>query len=83
MTLTITDIENRLNRLPLIALRQVGRNVGVAHSYAMRLGELRDAILAIAKGELEPLPYDKRHILQDPLLYNQDLVDAILAMNKN
>ena len=55
--------------------------MGVARFYAMRMDELREAILSIAKGEVEPLPIYKRHIKQPRLLYNQDLVDAVLEMN--
>ena len=47
----------------------------------MRLDELRESIIAIAKGEVEPIPIYKRHIKQPRLLHNQDLVDAVLEMN--
>lgn len=77
---SIAEIEARLNELTILAIRQVARNVGVAHVAALRRQEAIDAILSIAKGEIEPLPIDKRHILQDPLAYNQGLVDAVLAM---
>ncbi|MDE7082563.1 MAG: hypothetical protein K2O89_02510 [Clostridia bacterium] len=79
---TIVDIEKRLNELYKFPLQQIGRNVGVARFYSMRTEELREAILAIAKGEVEPLPIYKRHIKQPHLLYNQDLVDAVLELNQ-
>ena len=77
---SIAEIEARLNELTILAIRQVARNVGVAHVAALRRQEAIDAVLSIAKGEIEPLPIDKRHILQDPLAYNQELVDAVLAI---
>jgi len=78
---SIADIEKRLNELHKFPLQQIARNVGVARFYVMRLDELRESILAIAKGEVEPLPIYKRHIKQPRLHYNQDLVDAVLKMN--
>lgn len=79
---SIDDIEKRLNELYKFPLQQIGRNVGVARFYAMRMDELREAILAIAKGEVAPMPIYKRHIKQLRLHHNQDLVDAVLEMNK-
>ncbi len=79
---SIADIEKRLNELPKFPLSLIARNVGVARFYVMRMDELRGAILAIAKGEVEPLPYYKRHITQDPLMFNQDLVDAVLTFSE-
>ncbi len=79
---SIADIEKRLNELTRFPLQLIARNVGVARFYVMRQDELRVAILAIAKGEVAPLPYYKRHIKQPILLYNQDLVDAVLTFSK-
>ncbi len=79
---TISDIETQLALMSKTALQQIGRNVGVARFYALRMGELREAILAIAKGEIEPLPIYKRHIYQPILLYNQDVVDAVLSFSE-
>ncbi len=79
---SISDIEKRLNELPKFPLSLIARNVGVAHFYVMRMDELRFAILAIAKGEVEPLPYYKRHIKQPILMHNQDLVDAVLTFSE-
>ena len=78
---SIADIEKRLNELHKFPFQQIARNVGVARFYVMRLDELRESIIAIAKGEVEPIPIDKRHIKQPRLLHNQDLVDAVLEMN--
>ncbi len=79
---SIDDIEKRLNQLSRFSLRQVAHNVGVARYYDLRQDELRVAILAIAKGEVAPLPYYKRHIRQDPLMFNQDFVDAVLIFSE-
>ncbi len=79
---SIEDIEKRLNQLTCFPLRQIARNVGVAHSRALPRGELCAGILAIAKGEVAPLPYYKRHVSQDPLMFNQDVVDAVLAFSE-
>lgn len=79
---SITDIEKRLNELYKFPLSLIARNVGVARFYVMRKDELRSAILAIAKGEVAPLPYCKRHIMQPILMYNQDLVDAVLTFSE-
>ncbi len=79
---SIADIEKRLNELCRFPLCQVARNVGVARFYVLRQDELRIAILAIAKGEVAPLPYYKRNIKQNTLMFNQDLVDAVLTFSK-
>lgn len=79
---SIADIEKRLNELHKFPLSQIARNVGVARFYVMRQDELRVAILAIAKGEVAPLPYYKRHIKQPILMFNQDLVDAVLTFSE-
>ncbi len=79
---TIADIEKRLNELPHFSLSQIAHNVGVARFYVMRNDELRIAILAIAKGEISPLPYYKRSIKQPVLLYHQDIVDAVLTFSE-
>lgn len=79
---SIADIEKRLYQLTRSPLEQIARNVGVARFYVLRQEELRIAILAIAKGEVAPLPYYKRNVLQDPLMYNQDLVDAVLTFSE-
>lgn len=79
---SIADIEKRLNELTCFHLRQIARNVGVARFYVLRQDELRGAILAIAKGEVAPLPYYKRHVKQPTLMFNQDLVDAVLTFSK-
>ena len=78
---SIADIEKRLNELHKFPFKQIARNVGVARFYVMRLDELRESIIAIAKGEVEPIPIYNRHIKQPRLLHNQDLVDAVLEMN--
>lgn len=79
---SIADIEKRLNELPKFPLSLIARNVGVARFYVMRQDELRFAILAIAKGEVAPLPYYKRKIKQPILMFNQDLVDAVLTFSE-
>lgn len=76
---SIADIEKRLSTLSKNALQNIGRNIGVARFYSLRIGELRDAILAIAKGEVAPLPIYKRRILQPRLYRFQDIVDAVEA----
>lgn len=81
-SLSVDDIEKCLAILSKFSLQLIGRNVGVARFYSMRIGELREAILAIAKGEVEPLPIYKRHIKQPQLLYHQDIVDAVLELNQ-
>lgn len=79
---SIADIEDRLNHLPLNALRQIGRNVGVPRFYSLPMGKLRDGILAIANGEyVPPLTYE-RNIKQPVLMFNQDLVDAVRTFSK-
>lgn len=78
---SIADIEKRLNELHKFPFQHIARNVGVARFYVMRLDELRESIIAIAKGEVEPIPIYNRHIKQPRLLHNQDLVDAVLEMN--
>lgn len=79
---TIADIEKRLNELSHFSLSQIAHNVGVERFCVMRNDELRVAILAIAKGEVAPLPYHQRNIKQPVLMYNQDLVDAVLAFSE-
>lgn len=79
---TIADIEKQLNLFSKFGLQQIARNVGVARFYVMRMDELRTAILAIAKGEVAPLPYYKRNIKQPVLLYHQDIVDAVLTFSE-
>ncbi len=79
---SIADIEKRLNELTKFPLSLIARNVGVARFYVLRQDELRGAILAIAKGEVAPLPYYKRHVKQNPLMFNQDLVDAVLTFSE-
>lgn len=78
---SIADIELQLSSLSKNALQAIGRNVGVARFYALRIGELREAILAIAKGEVAPLPIYKRHIKQPRLYRFQDVVDAVLSFS--
>ena len=79
---SIADIEQQLSMLSKTALTAIGRNVGVARFYALRIGELRDAILAIAKGEVAPLPIYKRHTKQPRLYRFQDVVDAVLHFSE-
>jgi len=79
---SIADIEKRLGKLARFPLCQVARNVGVARFYDLRKDELRVAILAIANGEVAPLPYNKRLVKQDPLMFNQDVVDAVLTFSE-
>lgn len=79
---TIADIEKQLNLFSKFGLQQIARNVGVARFYVMRMDKLRTAILAIAKGEIAPLPYYKRNIKQPVLLYHQDIVDAVLTFSE-
>ncbi len=79
---SIDDIEKRLNKLQNFPLKQIARNVGIAHFNAMRGNELRIAILAIANGELSPLPYNQRQIMQPTLMFNQDIVDAVLTFSE-
>ncbi len=78
---SIADIEQQLSHLSKNALQAIGRNVGVSRFYALRIGELREAILAIAKGEVAPLPIYKRHIKQPRLYRFQDVVDAVLSFS--
>jgi len=79
---SIADIENRLNYLGKSALEQVARYVGVSRSYAMNMELLRATILAIAKGEVAPLPIYQRNIWQPRPNRNEDLVDAVLAFSE-
>lgn len=79
---SIEELQQRLAMLSKTALQNIGRNVGVARFYALRIDELRDAILAIAKGEVEPLPIYKRNIRQPRLFRFQEVVDDVLAMHE-
>lgn len=79
---TIADIENSLCYLSKSALEQVARYVGVSRFYAMNMEQLRGAILAIAQGEVAPLPIYKRNIWQPKPNRNGDIVDAVLAFSK-
>ena len=79
---SIEEIEQRLSCLGKTALQNIGRNCGVARFYALRIGELREAILAIAKGEVAPLPVYKRNIRQPRLFRFQEIVDDVLEFPK-
>ena len=72
---SIADIEKRLNELHKFPFQQIARNVGVARFYVMRLDELRESIIAIAKGEVEPIPIYNRHIILH-LLWTHNNVNA-------
>ncbi len=77
---SIEELQERLEMLSKNALQNIGRNAGVARFYALRMDQLRNAILAIAKGEVAPLPVYKRHIKQPRLFRFQEVVDDVLAM---
>lgn len=79
---SIADIENRLYYLSKSALEQVARYVGVSRFYAMNMEQLRASILAIAKGEVAPLPIYQRNIPRPKPNRNEDLVDAVLAFSE-
>ena len=83
MTLdSIADIENHLYYLSKSALRHLAQYVGVSRYYAMNMEQLREAILAIAKGEVAPLPINKRHMCNVFSQHNQAIIDAVLELNQ-
>lgn len=80
---SIADIENRLYYLSKSALEQVARYVGVSRFYAMNMEQLRASILAIAQGDVAPLPIFKRNIPHPMPNRNEDLVEAVLAFSES
>ena len=48
--------------------------------YALNKEQLRVAILAIAKGEVAPLPIKKRLTVNSLTVRNQAIIDAVLSM---
>lgn len=51
---------NYLDTLPLMTLRVLGRNVGVAHASSLNKEELVEAVIAIITGSSEPAERSKR-----------------------
>ena len=79
---SVADIEMRLSDLGKHSLEVISRNVGVARFYSMNMGQLRAAILAIAKGEVAPLPIYKRRMVNSLTSRNQAIIDAVLELNQ-
>lgn len=79
---SVADIEVGLSDLTKFALETISRNVGVARYYALNKEQLCAAILAIAKGEVAPLPINKRHIVNSLTVRNQKIIDAVLELNQ-
>lgn len=79
---SIADIDNHLSYLSKSALEQVARYVGVSRFYAMNMEQLRGSILAIAKGEVAPLPIYKRNIRNPKPYRNEDLFDAVMVFSE-
>lgn len=79
---SIADLEEGLSSLTKYSLEIISCNVGVARTYALNKEQLRAAILAIAKGEVAPLPINKRHICNVFSQHNQMIIDAVLELNQ-
>ena len=77
---SVADIDEGLSDLTKFALDTISRNVGIARSYALNKEQLRVAILAIAKGEVAPLPIKKRLTVNSLTVRNQAIIDAVLSM---
>ena len=84
--LTLEEIEERLKKLSVFALRQVARAVGVETVARYKVEELRQLVLGVAKGEVEQVPEEKRQLSPETMTYNGDIATAVLklrAQNKN
>ena len=79
---SVADIEEGLPTLTKFSLETISRNVGVARYYALNKEQLCAAILAIAKGEVAPLPINKRHTVNSLTVRNQKIIDAVLALSE-
>ncbi|MDE6356179.1 MAG: hypothetical protein K2L67_02945 [Clostridia bacterium] len=78
--LTIGEIEERLQRLSMFAVRQVADAVGVKSPSKYSAAELRRLILGIAKGEAEQVPKEKRRLAPEKMTYNGDVAAAVIYL---
>lgn len=61
--ITIENIEARLKELTILELRQTARAVGVERPATDKKEDVVNKILAIAKGEVTPIPVPENHTL--------------------
>lgn len=75
----LNDIAERLNKLSIYDLRQVGRAVGVHRPADGKKSRVIEAVLGIAEGKIEPEPRTLRGAPPKSQQFDEQLVADILA----
>lgn len=80
-SLTIDELETKIEKLNVASLRAIGRAAGVENAVILRIGELRKAILSIAKGETDSVSVKEEHSTDDPIA-DREITEAVLTLWK-
>lgn len=78
----VDEVEAQIRGRSLIGLQRIGAAVGVENYNKLRKPELIEALVKIARGELQPLPISRRVSAPSRMFIGGDVALAILQFNE-